>query len=386
MNKILDYIAEETGGTSYKTYKYSFEAVEVPSIDYDDNQEIAMARQYIGETDRGLTTSKSLHEKSIQVKKHNKPIFRYFLDGSRRTYKVDDIAYNERIYPIIAGQIGVGCCERKSPSQFQKAALNKRNVLVLPDCADKDDDDVLFYNNLKKKINQIGVVEKRGIQIDKILSYEDKVLKEGEKYEHKGIAKIQDEMIEEEKELVISLVEQGKLTYDDYLLKDGSLEYKDVRKYGHRELSKIKSNYRCVVGASKMFNPELCKDKNKKNIAKKIAELPLYHRTPAFRYTNERASDVAFSIWYLRIRKIDRTVGPFDGILKVEKILVSEHEQKYGLDSDEIDLISANLINERCPTCYGHDSRWANHLYPVYLTERFIKSNYLGETLFLSLF
>ena len=117
-----------------------------------------------------------------------------------------------------------------------------------------------------------------------------------------------------------------------------------------------------------------------------IAELPLYHRTPAFKYTNERASDVAFSIWYLRIRKIDRTVGPFDGILKVEKILVTEHEQEHGLDSDEIDLISANLINERCPTCYGHDSRWANHLYPVYLTERFIKSNYLGEILFLSLF
>ena len=193
-------------------------------------------------------------------------------------------------------------------------------------------------------------------------------------------------MIEEEKELVIRLVEQGKLTYDDYLLKDGSLEYKDVEKYCHRELFKIKSNYRCVVGASKIFNPELCKDKDKKNIAKKIAELPLYYRTPAFKYTNERASDVAFSIWYLRIRKIDRTVGPFDGILKVEKILVTEHEQKHGLDSDEIDMISANLINERCPTCYGHDSRWANHLYPVYLTERFIKSNYLGEILFVSLF
>ena len=228
MNKILDYIAEETGGTSYKTYKYSFEGVDVPSIDYDDNQEIAMARQYIGETDRGLTTFKSLQEKSDQIKKHNKPIFRYFLDGSRRTYKVDDIAYNERIYPIVAGQIGVGCCERNSPSQFQKAALTKRNVLVLPDCADKDGDDVLFYNNLKKKINKIDIIEKRGIKIDKILSYADKALKEGEKYEHKGIAKIQDEMIEEEKKLVISLVEQERLTYNDYLLKDGSLEYKDV--------------------------------------------------------------------------------------------------------------------------------------------------------------
>ena len=386
MPKIIAYIADKTGGVNYGTYKYSFEGVEVPSVVYDDNQEIAVSRKQIGETDRGLKEPKSLVEKANKIKEQDEPLFKCFLDGSRRTYKVDDIAYNDRIYPIVAGQIGVGCCARKSPPHFEKVSLLKQNVLVLPDCADKDGREDYFYNNLRKKINEIDIVKKRGIKIDKILSYPDKALNEGEKYEHKGIAKIQDEMIEKEKELVIQLVEQGKLNFDSYLLKDGSLEYKDVKKYSDRELSKIKSNYRCVVGVSKIFNPELCKDKNKKNIAKRIAELPLYHRTPAFRYTNERAMDVEFSIWYLRIRQIQKTVGPFDGILKVEKILVSEDEQKNGLASGEIDLISANLINERCPTCYGHDSRWANHLYPVYLTERFIKSNYLSESLFLNLF
>ena len=386
MPKIIAYIADKTGGVNYGTYKYSFEGVEVPSVVYDDNQEIAVSRKQIGETDRGLKEPKSLVEKANKIKEQDEPLFKCFLDGSRRTYKVDDIAYNDRIYPIVAGQIGVGCCARKSPPHFEKVSLLKQNVLVLPDCADKDGREDYFYNNLRKKINEIDIVKKRGIKIDKILSYPDKALNEGEKYEHKGIAKIQDEMIEKEKELVIQLVEQGKLNFDSYLLKDGSLEYKDVKKYSDRELSKIKSNCRCVVGVSKIFNPELCKDKNKKNIAKRIAELPLYHRTPAFRYTNERAMDVEFSIWYLRIRQIQKTVGPFDGILKVEKILVSEDEQKNGLASGEIDLISANLINERCPTCYGHDSRWANHLYPVYLTERFIKSNYLSESLFLNLF
>lgn len=387
MNKIIDYIAEKTGGTNYKTYKYSFDSVEVPSIEYDDNQEIAIAKKNIGETDRSLKTSRSLIKLAKQEKNRNKkPLFQYFLDGSRRTYKVDDIAYNERIYPIVAGQIGVGCCTRNNPSQFKKVELFRQNVLVLPACADTDDTEALFFNNLRSKINKIDIVKKRGIEIDKVLSYPDKKLNEGEKYEHKGIAIIQDEMIEEEKRLVINLVEERKLNINAYLLKDGSLEYKDVKKYSDRELAKIKSNYSCVVGVSKLFNPELCKDKNKKNIAKKIAELPPYHRTPAFKYENKRAADVVFSIWYLRIREINRTIGPFDGILKVEKILVTDEEQTRGLDSDEIDLISANLINERCPTCYGHDSRWANHLYPVYLTERYIKSNYLSESLFLSLF
>jgi hypothetical protein len=114
--------------------------------------------------------------------------------------------------------------------------------------------------------------------------------------------------------------------------------------------------------------------------------LPLFNRTPAFKYTTERTPNVYFSVWYLRIREACKTSGPFDGVLKIEKILVSENEQERGLSSDEIDLISANLINERNPTCYGADRRWANHLYPVYLTEKFIKSKYLSELYFLNLF
>ena len=57
-----------------------------------------------------------------------------------------------------------------------------------------------------------------------------------------------------------------------------------------------------------------------------------------------------------------------------------------GLNSDEVDLISANLINERNPVAYGNDARWANHLYPVYLTERFVKSQYISDLHFLNLF
>ena len=80
-----------------------------------------------------------------------------------------------------------------------------------------------------------------------------------------------------------------------------------------------------------------------------------------------------------------KTLTPFDGVVKVEKILMDE-EIKYGIDSDTIDLISANILNERNPTCYGTDKRWANHLYPVYLTETFVKSNYINATTFLHLF
>ena len=56
------------------------------------------------------------------------------------------------------------------------------------------------------------------------------------------------------------------------------------------------------------------------------------------------------------------------------------------LDTEEVDLISANIINERNPVCYGEDNRWANHLYPVYVTECYAKSKYLISTMFMNLF
>lgn len=51
------------------------------------------------------------------------------------------------------------------------------------------------------------------------------------------------------------------------------------------------------------------------------------------------------------------------------------------IQSKTIDTISAHLINEAYPVCYGKDSRWANHLYPIYVTEVFCKSMFMQEQL-----
>ena len=56
------------------------------------------------------------------------------------------------------------------------------------------------------------------------------------------------------------------------------------------------------------------------------------------------------------------------------------------IKSSLIDAISANLIREAYPVCFGSDTRWANHLYPVFLTESFCKSQYIDSNVFLSLF
>jgi len=111
--------------------------------------------------------------------------------------------------------------------------------------------------------------------------------------------------------------------------------------------------------------------------------MPEYHRTEAFKYVFE---DTSFCVWYLRIRPNRSCDHQFAGVVKVEMILTTEEEIEEGLSTDVINQISANLINERNPVCYGSDKRWANHIYPVYLTESFIKSQYIGDSFFLNLF
>ena len=49
-------------------------------------------------------------------------------------------------------------------------------------------------------------------------------------------------------------------------------------------------------------------------------------------------------------------------------------------------LQTANIINERNPVCYGTDARWANHLYPVYMTESYCKNRFKSDYYFMNLF
>ncbi|MEK7432946.1 MAG: hypothetical protein AABZ74_07430, partial [Cyanobacteriota bacterium] len=250
----------------------------------------------------------------------------------------------------------------------------------------------LFFNNLKDKINNIDRVKKTGIKFSKLLNYSSKIQNTEElKYENLGIATIQDEMIDSEKKIVSILASKNLLNENSYLIKDGSLQYKPMKTGEYKELSKIKNNYRCVIGASKLFNPEFSKDRSGKSNAASLAQLPLYHRTPAFMFQHSidmwsQLGNNKYSVWYVRIRASNHTESPFAGILKLEKILITESENEIGIESDLIDVITANIINERNPVCYGKDSRWANHLYPVYLTEQFLKSKYLSNIHFLNIF
>lgn len=382
----MEIIAKETNGKSYNTEKYSFDSIGMPSFDYDDAPDRIMKWKETAETE-SPKRAVDLRGKILEIN-GQAPLITYFLDGSRHVYKVDDISYNKKVYPVIAGQIGVGCCKRIN-KEMKKELFYGRLAIALPKISYQDGwGEEAFFASKVKKINDSPELKRFNISFNKILTYGEPENKQKGKIEDNGIAAIQDYMMQTEKEMVAELARRGVINQDNFLLKDGSLEYTDdVRNSGGTySLQKIKHNYKWVIGVSKSFNPEGLLSHTGKPDASYVADLPLFHRTPAALFENSKyIGDVKFAVWYVRIRDKRQTRTPFDGVVKVEKIMMPE-EEEVGIDSELIDLLSANIINERNPTCYGKDKRWANHLYPVYLTETYIKSRYMSTEMFLHLF
>lgn len=384
--KVMNILAEVTGGKSYKAHKYGLDNTERPMVDYGSS-EIVWKRRAETTPYKTYVDLTSLHK---SLASRDDQILSYFLDGSRRVFKVDDIAYGQSggrsvIYPVIAGQIGVGCCRRED-KKMVPAKFKREFVLSMPDVADADGKPG-FWPATAKKLSECEELKRLGIEFATILPYKTSK-NDDKKFEDRATACVQDRMIQREKELVAELVREGKLNQNNYLVKDGSLEYRPTRedKSDKKRYQTFKNNYNWVIGASKNFNPEVCEDINGKPNPGFIADLPTYHRTPVAEYENPMLGDIKFAIWYIRLRDKKRTRTPFDGILKVEKILVTEEENERGIDSEQVDALSAYLMNERNPVCYGSDLRWANHIYPIYITESYVKSRYLSTESFLHLF
>jgi hypothetical protein len=93
LQRITAFIAEETSGVSFKTNKYTLDTRTQSIIDYDDAEDNPLKRS--GEKpNQKCNIDLTNHVNTLKGKE---PLFKYFLDGSRRTYKVDDIIYNRLV-------------------------------------------------------------------------------------------------------------------------------------------------------------------------------------------------------------------------------------------------------------------------------------------------
>ena len=376
--KIIKTLENETGKICFDTYRRCLDYERDSLIEYDEFSHTFVKEQ--GESEH-FAGPRNIRQSALDWEKRESG-FKLFMDGSRRTYKIADMTIGSQVFPIVAGQVGVAVCKREtrvlSPCRF-----TLHIVLAVPDKLDAEGKNAkqhrAFLANLLQKLN----TGSDRVKLDALLLYPTRA---NENFEDKGVARIQEYMVEQEKEMVQSLVQAHLINDRSWLIKDGSLEYNKISDSDDRFVfNRIRSNYKRVVGVSKSFNPELAKLKNGRSASGMIAKLQPFERTPAAMYQTDRV-DGKFAVWFVRLRSARKSRGPFDGVVKVEKILVSDREVEYGLETSEVDNISAWLMNERNPVCYGKDDRWANHLYPIYLTETFIKSKYKSTTHFINLF
>lgn len=301
--------------------------------------------------------------------------FKYFMDGSRRTYKIGEMVLEgKKIYPVVVAQIRAGCTMRESNKKIHSYTnIQKKNLLLLSDRINDED-----FDEIKKRI--LVTKTAKNINLD-IVKYKFEKAKDSLPVKA-AIAKANAIMHEMEICILNDLVHSNTLEPGRMLIVDGPLQFigQDT---GKKEFADLFYN---VVGVSKNFNPMLLTSEKSKSKARQIGpellELGYGERTPVFLKENSRKRRYGF--WYLRIRPKDSVDNPFGGIIKVEKMAVVEDIN--GLDSTVVDNISLSLLYEGSPTCYGRDTRWASHLYPIYLTETFIKSSFESDVAFINSF
>ena len=394
MGKILDYIQEQSSGkyTLYHTKKISLDENLPETLDYDDKPATQIAKSPFAETNQNRVKTVRIKDSYIKA---TSPIFSYFLDGSRHVYKIDDIAIGRKIYPVLAGQIVVGCCQRPSRDEFKKLIVENKIVIALPDDFDIDDENKggnfcrLYCERINAEMEKVPFLKEHGIHLHQMLLYKtdghDELLKGKDKYRSRAQAIIQNEMTDSEQLVVKELCKRHLLDDEHFLIKDGSIDYNP--RYSNMGLSStdfalLHANYKHVVGVSKRFDPELMNDFEGNRLSKTISNLAPFERTKVYEYQSEYSQSY-YAVWYLRLRKSDFRETPVSDIVKCEMIL---DEKGAMIDTEVIDIISANLIREAFPVCYGNDARWANHLYPVYLTESFCKSQYIDKEVIYKIF
>lgn len=159
MDKILKFIANETQGECFTSFKYCYDNVASPAIEYEDRESNYINLKEYAEDEHNPKPRDMRHRAEICLQ--GPPLFKYFLDGSRRVYKVDDIQYDKKVFPIVSGQISVACCGREMNDDntfksFRHIAEETYPVICLPVKANGEGiDHNVFFRNLRDKINEL---------------------------------------------------------------------------------------------------------------------------------------------------------------------------------------------------------------------------------------
>lgn len=369
LKTVSDVMKDVFDGTGFKCLLH-----DKRSLDEDPYSEYVESDLRIkGKLFEHPTNSSIRSVQNTAVNEKTPSILTYFMDGSRRVFRFSDIILSDgRYYPVLAGQVGVAVLRRNEDGSMVPVRdyVRYENFLVFPDTVDMPDRNVIRSAltgsmRVKFEVAAYKTGASGGTGSDDYIS--------------NGTKKILDRMHDLELEAVNNMMNNRNLQQDAMLVIDGSLQFR-------REVltrNKFPIHQLCnVIGISKSFTPSqpVTGMTSGKHLGTILQELEFGQRTPVFKAGEDAFADV-LGVWYLRIRPRRKLTSPLDGVIKIE-VLANGDERENGLDGDRVDNLSALILSERNVTPYGSDTRWANHIYPIYLTESYLKTGFLSDVYF----
>ncbi|MGB9789291.1 MAG: hypothetical protein ACPLTP_01505 [Thermotoga caldifontis] len=302
----------------------------------------------------------SLYRPVPSIGRIEKHFFRYFLDGSFRSYFLGTLLENERDTPVHFAQVGACTLRREDDGTMRREVLQMENVLLVA----KGRLSEVLWTRLEKLASETGIKLVDITEKDTI----SETLPDFD-LRNKAAGKVRYVMHSLESEVIKEVL--PKLSEDSWLIVDGSLLFNPTL-----DLLSKDGRIKPVIGVAKNFrkDPQFVFGRGPRaerySIYKLLADLRTEHRTAAF-----SARDGRVVFWYVRLREQKHLDYPLMGVVKVELV----NPSKEPVPTELIDLISRTLVAERSVTPHGQDRRWHVHLYPIFLAECTVKENFLSR-------
>jgi len=291
--------------------------------------------------------------------------FRFFLDGSLKTYYLGDYILPTFSFPILAGEVAAACLFREE-NGFLKIPPNgfkRRICLLFPNKS-------LLPDELQKEIDDIT----QKFEIYSGLKIEPQFTEERESKDWRSSLRAKGlfEMHTTEVQLAKDIRENSK---EGWLIIDGNIRHKMFL-----ELEK-------VIGLAKSFSKEpifTVENSTVFDVVKLIVGLREGERTVIFKQTSaeddsEKEVKDKLGFWYLRLRSGEWLENPLQGVVKVEMRIEENIASSETIEI--VNKISKALLAERTVSPYP-TPRWHAHIYPIYVAENYIKSNFLSHYYF----
>jgi len=283
-------------------------------------------------------------------------LYRFFIDGSLRTYYLATGIEGNRSFPIELAQIGAAVMERNDKGKVHLLGIKNSILLLVPKGQFGVSDSVwaeLVRLNTADGFFQVIDTTQRTANTPQEPNIENLRTRAG------GIAR--NRMHKLEIEMIIRT--DDRRDGENWLILDGAVKLDEFIKTPN------------MIGVAKNFrkDPQFIfgrKQHHRKDITRIIAGLPYAHRTAAF---SSHGGQVAF--WYIRLREQGEVDYPLMGVVKVEL----PRPDRMPVEAELADLLSSTLIAERNVTPHGRDRRWHCHLYPIFQAEEAIKNQFYSQ-------